>query len=257
MTPLTSLMLVAAAALSSPAEPVIHTPVGVRPARMGLLTSGVRRYVRYTLKAGRRSPTDLWTRTVSFENHDGTRQLHIVQRWASDGTPSYTIDQDSWFDAATFRPLIHVRTQQHDGKTLVGGYRFAPDRITGMAELPDNTRKNFRLDTPEPPFNFELDMELLQVLPWKPGYVADLVFYDPGQDPPAHYRYRYSGEAAIIGPNGDKIDCLLVSAELGGAKTRFWLAKRTQVVVHEETELDGTLYVKTLIGSEAADQTQA
>ena len=155
----------------------------------------------------------------------------------------------------TFRPLTHVRTVHHDGKTIVGGYRFEPKQIVGMKDLPDNTRADFQIASPEPAFNFELDMELLQTLPWKPGYVADLVFYDPGQEPPNHYRFKYAGEAKIAGPDGRDLDCWLVTADYntGRVKSRFWLSKKTQVVVHEEAEDNGTLYVKTLIGAEAAD----
>ena len=209
-------ILAAAALLASPTTPsqrATPVPVGVAPARMSLLTSGVRRYVRYTIKNGRRSPTDLWTRTVSYEPHEGARRLHIVQEWASDGTPSYTIDQDAWFDATNFRPLTHVRTIHRDGKTLIGGYPFEPSEIVGMKDLPGNTRADFRVASPEPAFNFELDMELLQVLPWRRGYVAEIVFYDPGQEPPAHYRFQLAGEDKIAGPDGRSIDCWLVTAD--------------------------------------------
>ncbi len=35
--------------------------------------------------------------------------------------------------------------------------------------------------------------------------------------------------------------------------SRFWLSKRTQIVVHEEAQQDGVIYVKTLVGAEAGD----
>ena len=66
-----------------------------------------------------------------------------------------------------------------------------------MAELRENTKSEFRIATPESPFNFEFDMELIQTLPWRRGYVADIVFYDPGLQPPAHYLFREAGEAKL------------------------------------------------------------
>lgn len=251
------LLALALSVASLSAVPAHPTPVkvGTPPARMELLKPGVHRYLRYTVQDGRRSAMDIWSRTVALERQDGAMRLHLTQEWDRDLPPESTVKQDAWFDAKTFAPLTHVRRAEKGGTVTISGYRFAPDQIVGLADLPDNTRKDFSLKSPEPAFNFEYDMELLQVLPWAPGYAADLMFYDPGFDPPAHYVFRLAGEDRIAGPDGRPIDCWVVTADYNTGKvmTRFWLAKGSQVVVHEEAEANGKVLVMTLLGAEAAD----
>lgn len=238
------------------AAPPTPVPVGSPPPRMAMLTPGVHRYSRYFVKDGRRVTMDIWTRRIAYEPKDGRRRLHLSMRWDREVAPASTVDQDSWFDARDFRPLTHVTTLTRDGKTSVGGYRFTSGAVVGMAEIADNARRDFRQETPEAAFNFEYDMELLQTLPWRKGYAADLVFYDPGKEPPKHYTFRYEREENRTGPDGKPIPCWVVTADYNTGKvaSRFWLAKSNQLVIHEEGEHDGVIYVKTLIGAESADQ---
>ena len=247
---LATAMLFATAPSSAATVPTV-VPVGTPPARMVLLRPAVRRYLRYSIKDGVRSTSDIWTRTISYEPQDGVRRLHITQEWDRVVPPVSVAKQDAWFDPATFAPLTHVRILQRDGNTSIGGYRFAPGAIVGMAELPNNGRKDFRAAAPEPAFNFEYDMELLQTLPWRRGYVADIVFYDPGLEPPAHYLFRQAGEAMLATPGGS-VDCWIVTADYntGHVVNRFWIDKRTQLVLHEQGEQDGTVYVKTMLADE-------
>ena len=218
---------------------------------MALLRPAVHRYLRYSIKDGVRSTSDIWTRTIKYELQDGVRRLHITQQWDRAVPPVSVVKQDGWFDERTFAPLTHVRVLHRDGATSIGGYRFASGAVVGMAELPNNLRKDFRADAPEPAFNFEYDMELLQTLPWGRGYVADIVFYDPGLEPPANYLFRQAGEARLVTP-GAPVDCWVVTGDYntGHVVNRFWIDKRTQIVLHEEGEKDGTTYVKTLLTDE-------
>lgn len=230
---------------------VAPVPVGTKPARMRLLLPSTHRYLRYSVKDGVRSTIDIWTRTISCEPQGGSRRLHVTQEWDRVVAPASVVKQDAWFDAATFAPLTHVRSIQRDGDTSIGGYRFAAGAIVGMAKLRNNGRKNFRAVVPEPTFNFEYDIELLQTLPWRKRYVADIVFYDPGLEPPAHYLFRQVGEARLA-TSGGLVDCWLVTADYNTAHvvSRFWIDKTTQLVLHEEGEQDGTLYVKTMLAAE-------
>lgn len=228
--------------------------VGEPLARFNLLQPGTHRYLRYTIVNGRRTPIDLWTRTVSVEEQAGVRRLRIQQRWDELGEPPLTLDQDAWFELGTFRPLTHVKTRRHGDTVTVGGYRFLPDRIVGMDELPNNMRKDFSVASPETAFDFEYDMELLQTLSLREGFRASIVFYDPALDPPARYTFGVAGSEAIDGPDGRPIDCWVVTADYntGNVVNRFWFAKRTQVLVREEGRTaDGRIFVKTLLNPEA------
>lgn len=229
-------------------------PVAGGGLRMSLLPPSERRYLRYTIKDGARTAIDIWTRKVAFESRDGLVQLHMTQRWDQTVPAGTAILQDSWFDARTFRPLTHQATVIKGGVPTVSAYRFGPTGIVGDEAVVGNVRAGFRLDYPEPAYNFEYDIELLQTIPWRLGLAADLVFYDPGKSPPAHYVFRATGEVRVTGPDGRATDCWIVSTDYNrtGAKpTRFWLTKAGHVMVHQEAEFEGATYVKTLLGEES------
>jgi len=239
-----------------------ETPVRVGEplARFSLLKPGVHRYLRYKIEGDKRTVIDLWVRKVSLEPKDGHTLLHIWQRWDEVNVKpggGQALEQDSWFEPQTFRPLTHVRRLTTDDKVTVKGYRFLPDKVVGMAELPDNARKDFSLAYPEPAYNFEYDMELLQTLPLAIGYSANVVFYDAGIDEKAdHYLFRVAGSEFIQGWDGRPVDCWLVTADYntGQIKSRFWFDKKNQVLIREEQPIEeGGVLMKTLLPPEAAD----
>jgi len=223
--------------------------VGTALPRFSLLKEGTHRYLRFMKLGEASTPADIWTRTVSFEERDGKRLLRIRQRW--DGvapTPSVRLI-DSWFDAGTFRPRTHERVSEREGKRVVEGFVFAPGRITGMAELAENTQKALSVESPEPTFNFETDIEFLQALPLAAGYEARVNFYHPGgQTPPQRYTFKVTGSAAIPGPAGP-VDCWVVTTDYNkpGSVSTFWFAKGSQLMVRQEATMGERTLVKALI----------
>ena len=238
---------------SAAAPDVLH--VGQPLPRFDRLKAGERRYVRYKETGERRMILDTWVRTVSFEVRDGKRQLHITQQWDEATEKRLIVNQDAWFEAGTFRPITQVKRIDREGNIQLGGYRFLPDRIVGMAELAGNLRKDFSVPAAEPAYNFETDMELMQTLPLGPGYEASIVFYDPapGAEPPKRYRFRVVGSEKAAPLNGPAVDCWVVTSEdEGPSPVRWWYAKDSQVLVREEGRLpDGALLVKALATADA------
>jgi hypothetical protein len=234
--------------------------VGPPLPRMGLLKAGSHRYLRYQVKDGKRTARDIWDRTVSFEARDGRRLLHITQRWdevnVAPGATS-TLEQDSWFEPQSFRPLTHIRRVTVGSEVKVAGYAFLADKVVGLADLAGNTRKDFSISYGETPFNFEYDMELIQTLPLHQGYEANIIFYDAGVDPKAdRYTFKVAGSERISGWDGRPMDCWLITADYntGAVQSRWWVEKASQVVLREESsQADGSILVKTLLPPEAAD----
>jgi len=223
--------------------------VGTPLPRFTLIESGVHRYLRYRVLGLQRAPVDIWTRAVAFELHDGKRLMHIVMRWDKVAGPSEFIEQDSWFEPASFRPLTHVMTRKLRDAAApeIGGYRFLPDKIVGMSELPENLRKDFAIASSEAAYNFEYDMELLQALPLAEGYSVSIPFYDPG---------KVAGSDRIRGPDGRSLECWLLTADYntGKIQSRFWFDKKTQIMIREEQpQSDGSILIKTLLEPEADD----
>ncbi|MEH3123016.1 MAG: hypothetical protein PGN16_13745 [Sphingomonas phyllosphaerae] len=234
--------------------------VGQPLARFDLLKPGVHRYARYRIEAGKRTLVDLWTRTLSFEALDGKASMRVHQRWdvaAPKPGGVRTLEQDSWFEPHTFRPLTHVRRETRDGSAVVKDYRFLPGRTIGLEDLAGNAASDFVLETAEPPFNFEHDMELLQALPLADGYAADIVFYDAGIDPkPDHYVFKVAGSEDIVGWDGRPVHCWVVTADYntGVVRARFWFDKKSQILIREATDLpDGARLIKTLLPPEPGD----
>jgi hypothetical protein len=252
-----ALLLVNLCATRAQAETVT---VGPPPARMNLLKSGSHRYLRYKVKDGKRIAGDIWDRTVSFEIKDARRLLHITQRWdevnVAPGKPSL-IEQDSWFEAASFKPITQTRRVTAETGVKITGYKFLADMAVGATDLPGNQDAVFSLSYSEPPFNFEYDMEMFQVLPLRAGYEANIPFLDVGIDKKAdRYTFKVAGSDRIAGWDGRPVDCWVLTSDYntGTVRTHWWLDKKSQIVIREESKLDdGSTFIKTLLPPEAAD----
>lgn len=234
--------------------------VGQALARADLLKPGVHRYLRYTVKDGQRATRDIWSRHVVYEQVDGKRQLRITQRWDAVGEKPSLRLQDSRFEAGTFRPLMHIDEATREGKTRKAGYRYSGNDVIGIADMPDNDKKDFAATSSEPAYNFETDIEFLQTLPLAAGYTVSIPFYDPGLSPAARYVFKVAGEGQVAGADGRTIDCWIVTTDYNrpGYESRFWFAKQSQVMIRQESPMpDGGLLVKTLLPPEAGDSAGA
>jgi hypothetical protein len=258
-------MLLSAAPVSASQAPASHSAapiqeVGKPLARFSLLKASTRIYLRYKIVDGRRETIDLWRRKVSFDEHNGQRRLHIFWRWDSVGERKFSRTEDFWFEMSTFRPLTVERRLDKDGTITVRGYRYLPDRIEGLADLPNNDAKDFVQPAKMPAYNWETDMELLQALPLAAGYEVRIPFYEAGQDQdaPQYYDYKVVGEDTIASAEGHAIACWVVgidSTDPEWGPTRLWFAKDTQIMLREETKLkDGTIFVKILMPYDSADE---
>lgn len=238
-----------ATAAASPAPH--HLNVGDRLARFDLLKPGRRTYLRSQAKGDAHVATDIWQREVRFERIDGVERLRIVQRWDGTGKEPSLVERDSLLEAGTFRPLTHLRTTRAGGKMVVEGFRFGERALTGMSELADNSQAAVAVPFPEPMYNFETDMEMLQTLPLAPGYAVSIPFFHPVGGAPARYLWRVAAEEALTGPDGRGIDCWVVETDYNRPQSppvRFWFAKRTQQLIrHEARAPDGVIHRKTLL----------
>jgi len=231
--------------------------VGKPLARFSLMQSATRLYLRYQVVDGARRTLDIWRRQITFEQQDSKQRMHITWRWDSVGERKFTSTREYWFEPDTFRPLTLTRRLVEGDKTTVSGFAYLPDRIAGLADLPDNARKDFVQPAKIAPYAFETDMELLQALPLRDGYTVRIPFYEPGpgQPEPKLYTYHVVGSSKVATADNGGIDCWIVETSSDDPEygpTRFWLSKKTQVVLREETRLrDGSLFVKMLMTSDS------
>lgn len=255
-----SLVLAFALSTAQPAAPpldVARVPsieVGERLARFDNLTPGTRTYLRYRIMDGVWRPMDLWRREVRFEERDGQRRMRIMQSWTGSTTAPHSLRLDSWFATGTFAPISHERRFVRAEETRNEGFLFAPGRVIGLPAMPENTRASFVQESPQPTFNFETDMEMVQALPLGPGYATKIRFYHPGGAAPADYILHVTGSTSLAGPAGP-VEAWIVEEQAAvspsGPPSRFFVAKKGQQVLRvEQPQTDGSMVVKVLLSQE-------
>ena len=214
------------AAISLNAHAAIsNVDVGAPLPRFALIHEGAHHYLRYMNRATPMPRSNLDPRGAFRKKRLAAAHAHQ----AALGRRQSTIDAHARFIVrrGTFRPRTHETIAERDGKRKVEGFAFAPDKITGMKELADNAQKDLSVDSPEPTFNFETDIEFLQALPLAAGYEANINFYHPGgRTPPQRYLFKVTGAASIAGPAGP-VDCWVVTTDYNrpGSVSTFWFAK--------------------------------
>lgn len=232
--------------------------VGQPLPRAAMLVPGVHRYARYMIVDGGRQLIDIWSRRLSYEDKEGKRLLHILQRWDA-ADKSYTAIFDQLFEPTTFRPLSQNQSVTRNGAVKTLAVSFDGPNIDSTSDGQTGAGKPLHEKFGMSFYNFNTDMEFIQALPLKKGYAASIPFYDVGQEPPARYTFTVSGEETLVGTDGTPVKCWLVLSQSQDPKnppTRFWFAQRNQVLVREETNIpgQGTL-VKMLLNQEAEDAT--
>jgi hypothetical protein len=255
---LTCLVLAAAlapnvyVAMASPA--VDRLEVGRVLPRADLVRAGVHRYARYTIKGDARTLIDIWTRTVSFTDEPGRREMHVHQRWDA-ADKSYVATFDQTFEAGTFRPLTQSQSVVRDGKTRMLSVAFDGARVDSTSDGQPDARAPLHQTFAMPFFNWNTDMEFLQALPLRRGYAVSIPFYDVGDAPAARYTYAVTGEATLPAGDGSPIPCWVLSFQEkpGEPVLHFWIAKRGQTLLREQADLPQGTLVKTLLNAEAAD----
>jgi hypothetical protein len=129
--------------------------------------------------------------------------------------------------------------------------------VEGIADYPDNQRRGFAITGQEPIYNFVVDIEFFRQLPLASGRVFTATLYDPPNGSPARYTFTVAGSDSVTGPDGKLVDCWVLTSDYnrpGKPLSRYWLAKRTQYLIRQESPLDdGSLLVKALLPAESAD----
>ncbi|NHZ66406.1 DUF3108 domain-containing protein [Massilia genomosp. 1] len=229
---------------------VTSVDVGAALPRAALLKESVHHYLRYMHSGEARVPLDIVTREIRFSTEDGQPRMRVRQRYDTAAAAASLKTVTSWLDAGSLRPRTHERITEKDGKRVVEGFLFAPDKITGMKDLAESVNKDLVVASPEPTFNFETDIETLQALPLADGFEARINFYHPGsQQGPARYLFKVTGSAGMPGPGG-VIDCWVVTTDYNrpGYVSTFWFAKGSQLLVRQDSPVgEGKVAVKILI----------
>lgn len=175
------------------------------------LKEGTNKYLVYSEnEKGSILGMSIWERTISFSKKNNEEVIIVNQHWRNqDSNQSRRINSINKRD--NFYPIFHY---SESGKGVKEAFNFTVNTIQGADSISLNSKKNFLLELKEPVFNWELDMELFQCLPYEPDTIFRINFYHPGSTmEPDFYDYKIIGEEILDMGMGCKVDCWLLKIE--------------------------------------------
>ena len=182
------------------------------------LLIGSTTYLTYTKhNQGKMMQMQLWHRKTSLLND----RILVEQIWeGEDSTKNRELYSLS--EKADFSPLFH----SVDFGDKIEAYDFHEGRIAASDSVALNTRAGFERSLPESCFNFELDLEILQTLPYENGKTYLINFYHPGgKSAPQQYAYQVTAF-------DETSQCWMVDIDYPqGSSARFWVHSEQHTVI--------------------------
>lgn len=183
----------------------------------------------HTLNPERVRNLFLWKRELSLETRNGKEVIVVNQDWQGQDTV-FARKVYSISEKATFKPIYHFAKSPRG----IEAFNFETDRIVGADSVVNNTRKGWQVALKEPTLNWELDLEILALLPFKEGKTFAVNFYHPGaRSEPQYYLYKVAGSEMLELAGGQKVDCWKLQIDYGqqNSTATFWVSKKTREVL--------------------------
>lgn len=190
-----------------------------------------------------------WIRNIQIQNKNGEAVFAITQHWYGSDSSHYRFVY-SLNKAVDFAPVYHK--EEVNGST--SAYNWTSGKVQGADSVTANVKRSFLLNFNEANFNWNLDIETLEMLPWAKGKTFAINFYDAGLDPPKYILYKVTGSETLRTLDYRKVDCWKVSTEGVSGEFHytqtFWISKATHEFLKEESAFNGTYaYKMKLMGS--------
>jgi len=193
-----------------------------------------------------------WMRDIQLENRNNEKVFAITQHWYSNDSVNYRSIY-SLNKAADFAPIYHAETVNDKIKA----YNWYDDKITGADSVAQNLQNGFSLDFKTPNFNWNLDIETLEMLPLAAGKTFAINFYDAGLNPPAYVLYKVTGSEVITTLDNAHTDCwkLFTESDYNGYhySETYWISKKEHEFLKEEQSFNGGHRLKIRMMGAAPD----
>ncbi|TSJ44466.1 hypothetical protein FO440_09890 [Mucilaginibacter corticis] len=175
-----------------------------------------------------------WMREIKKEQRSGQLVFTTTQHWYASDTlryrQAYSINR-----ASDFAPIYHKEMVQ--GKT--GAYNWTDSNIVGADSVANNFRKDFKLDFHAPNYNWNVDIEIFEMLPLAAGKVFAINFYDAGLSPPEFIKYTVIG-SEVLNYGGKQVDCWKLFTKGTSGKITYsetyWISKAGHDFLREEDD---------------------
>jgi len=220
------------------------------------LNPGLRQYLVYFQNPktpGRVQYFWLWMRELTRETSGGEKVIAIRQHWIGRDSVSYR----TYFSlnaAKDFAPLYHAESAGNK----INAYNWSTTGIRGADTVAGNMKQGFALDFTTPNFNWNLDIELFELLPLAKGKQFAINFYDAGLSPPKYELYKVIGSEIITTLNNKKVDCWKLNTTGTSAtgitySETFWISKKEHEFLKEEDAFNGGFRYKVKLPGLAPD----
>ncbi|RAJ06778.1 hypothetical protein LX64_01905 [Chitinophaga skermanii] len=200
--------------------------------------------------SGAKIGASIWERTTNIEEVNGKKAFVVKQHWYNIDTMNSQRIIVSYCDAKTFLPIYHEAISQNKkGVGRTEKFEFTPGKIAAPNDE-KLTNKGFTLNTSEPTFNWELDMETFVQLPLKVGKTFAVNFYHPGSpQKPQFYLYNVPAEETLTSTQGTKLRCWKLTTAMPQMKytCTWWIDQKTRTVVKMEEAFSGKYRYKLLM----------
>ena len=186
------------------------------------LKIGINKYLVYMEKPnGDIFNTDVWVREVKINN----KTIEVQQNWVNSNRKVVSLNKITGFES-----IYHYSKK---GKDKIEAFDYYPNEIKGSDSIANNLRKGFELKLIDKPFNWELDLEFFQLLPYQLNTTFVINFYHPGSKTnPKYYNYKVIGKEKIVGLNGNKIQCWLLKIDYAkNSSAIFYISTKTKEVI--------------------------
>jgi hypothetical protein len=207
---------------------------------MSFLKLGLNQYLVYrqNFKSPKILGTSFWFRNIEIKERNGERVFIIDQHWFGADTSRY-YKIYSINKAENFEPIFHAYT----ALDTTYAFNWHADKIKGADTILNNPEHGFSLKFAEPNFNWNLDIELFEMLPLNAGKTFAINFYDAGLEPPQFVIYKVIGSEEINTYSNQQVDCWKLRTEgnnQGHHSTEtYWISKKAHEFLKEEDDFDG------------------
>ena len=208
--------------------------------RTSQLKTGLKQYLVYLQQPSQKKKLSLsiWTREVSLAELNGAKRYIITQKWFSNDTTNYRSIY-SVNKADDFAPVYHSETIG----SQVKAFNWYAEHIDGADTVMNNKQKTFALQLDQPCFNWNLDIETMEMLPLARGKEFVLRLYDAGSGQPDNIHYKVSGEEILTTLDNRTVACwkLLLEGDHGQIHytQTFWISKKEHEFLMEVDAING------------------
>ncbi len=184
-------------------------------------------------KSGSVSAISMAERTILFQKINGKDVIVIVKHNFNNDTINnkyvYTVS-----DRYNFKTLYNYSKKLN----VIEAYNYQGDEIKGADSIKQNTKANFLLKFKNLPYNDDLDLETLSVLPVKNiGQKMAISFYHAGSAiTPKFHPVEVVGEEQLSTINNIKVDCWVIKLSFDSENYDLsWVSKSTHELLRFES----------------------